>query len=156
MEYLHSSGTVLQYYQLWKAWTMLLEYEAANNMKFDVVVRCRLDSLLTEPLVFSMPQFCSRVPFCITPNRVITFGHEQFWVAPRDVFALLGPMVFTYGTWDSGGLFAFNSESFFAEFCKANHIGHDMFWDTCGDMFNTSHPGDEEVLTDPRVFSLLR
>ena len=155
MGYLHSSGTVLQYYQVWKAWTMLLEYEAANNMKFDVVVRCRLDSLLTEPLDFSMPQFCSRVPFCITPNRVITFGHEQFWVAPRDVFALLGPMVFTYGTWDSGGLFAFNSESFFDEFCKANHIGHDSFWET-GDMFNFSHPGNEEVTTDPMVFSLLR
>jgi hypothetical protein len=91
----------------------------------------------------------------LKPNTVVTFGQEQFWVAPRDVFALLGPMVFTYGTWDSGGLYAFNSESFFSQFCKANNIAHHMFGEP-GDMFNWSHPGDEEVTTDPMVFSLLR
>ena len=164
MEYLHTSGTVIQYYQVWKAWQMILDYERANNMRFDVVIRCRPDSILTERLDLSLPYFGSErirarqtgtSDLTLRDNNVITFGNEQFWVARRDVFALLGPMVFTYGTWDSGGLFPFNSESFFDEFCKANHIGHDSFWES-GDMFNFSHPGNEEVTTDPMVFSLLR
>lgn len=156
MGYLHSSGTVIQYYHLWKAWMMMLEYEKVNTMRFDVVVRCRPDSILTERLDFSADTIAPRVPLSLKPNSVVTFGHEQFWVARRDVFALLGPMVFTFGCWDSGDKYPFNSESFFDEFCKANHIEHQMFWDTTGEMFNTSHPGDEEVTSDPRVFSLLR
>jgi hypothetical protein len=164
MSYLHSSGTVIQYYQVWKAWQLILEYERNNNMRFDVVIRCRTDSILTERLDLSLPYFGSErirtrqqgaSGVSLQPNTVVTFGPEQFWVAPRDVFALLGPMVFTYGTWDSGGLFAFNSESFFDEFCKANHIAHHMFVEP-GDMFNFSHPGNDEVTTDPMVFSLLR
>ena len=156
MQYLHSSGTVIQYYQLWKAWLMLLEYEKVNNMRFDVVVRCRPDSILTDRLSVYGETLAPRIPLSLKSNNVVTLGHEQFWIARREVFALFGSMVFTFGCWDSGGKFPFNSESFFDEFCKANHIKHDSFWDTCGDMFNTSHPGDEEVLTDPRVFSLLR
>jgi hypothetical protein len=164
MSYLHGSGTVIQYYQVWKAWQMILDYERTNNMRFDVVVRCRPDSILTERLDLSLPYFGSErirsrqlgsSDVTLRDNNVVTFGQEQFWVARRDVFALLGPMVFTYGTWDSGGLYPFNSESFFSQFCKANHISHDMFHEA-GEMFNFSHPGDEEVTTDPMVFSLLR
>lgn len=164
ISYLHGSGTVIQYYQVWKAWQMILEYERANDMRFDVVVRCRTDSILTERLDLLMPYFgsdrihalqigASRVT--VRDNNVVTFGQEQFWVARRDVFALLGPMMFTYGTWDSGGPYPFNSESFFSQFCKANNIVHDMFIES-GDMFNFSHPGNDEVTTDPMVFSLLR
>lgn len=164
MEYLHTSGTVIQYYQVWKAWQMILDYERTNGMRFDVVIRCRPDSILTERLDLSLPYFGSErirarqlggADVTLRDNNVITFGQEQFWVARRDVFALLGPMVFTYGTWDSGGLFPFNSESFFDQFCKANNIVHDMF-DESGHIFNCSHPSDEEVTTDPMVFSLLR
>lgn len=164
MGYLHSSGTVIQYYQVWKAWQMILDYERANNMRFDIVVRCRTDSILTEKLDLSLPYFGSErirtrqtgaAEVTLRDNNVVTFGQEQFWVARRDVFALLGPMLFSYGSWDSGGLYPFNSESFFAQFCKANNIVHDMFIEP-GDMFNFSHPGDEVVTTDPMVFSLLR
>lgn len=164
ISYLHGSGTVIQYYQVWKAWQMILDYERTHNMRFDIVVRCRPDSILTERLDLSLPYFGSErirsrqlgsSEVTLRDNNVVTFGQEQFWVARRDVFALLGPMVFTYGTWDSGGKYPFNSESFFSQFCKVNNIVHDMFYEA-GEMFNYSHPGDEEVTMDPMVFSLLR
>jgi len=172
MGYLHSSGTVIQYYQLWKAWLMLLEYEKVNNMKFDVVVRCRPDCLLTERLDLSNltttadERTCRSMGVerirdkCVVTGQpwedkvVWTLGQEQFWVAKRDTFALLGPMVFTFGCWDSGTLYAFNSECFFEEFCKHNHITHWMYAD--GEMFNFSHPGNDEVTSDPAMLSLLR
>ena len=128
MHYLRSSGTVIQYYQVWKAWLMLLEYEKANNMRFDVVVRCRPDALLTERLDLSKlttdadELTCRSMGLQRIVNRgavtgqpwgdkvVWTLGQEQFWVAKRDTFALLGPMIFTFGSWDSGTPYAFNSE----------------------------------------------
>lgn len=170
IEYVFTSGTLLQYYQVWKAWMLLLDYEKKHSMKFDVVVRCRPDSLITEKLdlstVLSSDELTCRslgserirrslVPIggC-TDRAVITLGAEQFWVARRDVFALLGPMVFTYGCWDSGSKCAFNSESYFEEFCRMNHLPYWSFSE--GILFNTNHPGTDEVLDDPLVFSLLR
>lgn len=170
--YLHSSGTVLQYYQVWKAWMMLLDYEKANGVKFDMVVRCRPDSLLTERLDLSklttdadeitcrsmgLDRIRSKIEATGQPwkDKVVwTLGQEQFWVAKRDTFALLGPMFFTFGCWDSGTFYAFNSECFFEEFCKMNHITHWIFGD--GEMFNYNHPGNDEVLSDPALLSLLR
>lgn len=172
MHYLRSSGTVIQYYQVWKAWLMLLEYEKANNMQFDMVVRCRPDTLLTERIDLSklttsadeltcrsmgLQRIMDRGEVTGQPwgDKVVwTLGQEQFWVAKRDTFALLGPMVFAFGCWDSGTLFAFNSECFFTEFCKMNHITHWVYGD--GDMFNYNHPGDDEVLEDPGLLTLLR
>jgi hypothetical protein len=172
MGYLRSSGTVLQYYQVWRAWLLLLEYEKANNMKFDVVVRCRPDSLLGERLDFSKltteadERTCRSMGVERIRNNcemtgqpwgdkvVWTLGQEQFWVARRDTFALLGPMVFTFGCWDAGTPYAFNSECFFAQFCLQNHIAQWAYGD--GNMFNYSHPGDDEVTSDPAMFSLLR
>lgn len=178
IQYLWDSGTVIQYYQVWKAWLQILEYEKVHGMKFDVVVRCRPDCLLTEKLDLSKltttgDEFTCRSmgseriynTVCTrTPNGdyedpvghpyiekvVWTLGFEQVWIAKRDVFALFGPMVFVYGCWDSGGLYAFNSESFFQEFCRANHITHWGYMDTNQtSLFN--HSGSSEF-----VFSLLR
>ena len=166
----HGSGTLLQYYQIWKGWMLLLDYEKKNNMKFDVVVRCRPDSIITDRLdlstVLSPDELTCRSlgsekirPKIVltgesTEKAVITLGYEQFWVAKRDIFALLGPMLFTYGCWDDGDKYAFNSETNFIAFCRANHLTHWPF--TIPNMFNMNHPGGEEVLDDPDVYSLLR
>jgi hypothetical protein len=172
MNYLHTSGTVLQYYQLWKAWMMLLDYEKTTGTRFDVVVRCRPDCLLTERLDLSKLTTSADELTCRSmgseriraqsratgqpwTDRVVwTLGQEQLWVAKRDTFALMGPMIFTFGCWDAGGSYAFNSESFFEEFCTMHHITHWMISDA--NMFNYSHPGDEEVTDDPAVLTLLR
>jgi len=70
------------------------------------------------------------------------------------VFALLGSMLLAYGYWDNGTDYAFNSECFFDEFCRMNHITHWAYIQ--GELFNFNHPGTDEVLEDPLVFSLLR
>ena len=164
------SGTITQYYQVWKAWMLLLEYEQKHNMTFDVVVRCRTDSLLTEKLdvsaVLSSDEITCRslgsekIRRGLTPTgestdkAVVTLGYEQFWVAKRDVFALLATIILTYGYWDHGDKYAFNSEANFRAFCKMNHLSYWPF--TIANMFNQNHPGSGEVLEDPDVFSLLR
>jgi len=169
IEYVFQSGTLLQYYQIWKAWLLLLEYEQKHG-KFDVVVRCRPDALITEKLnlssVLSSDELTcrsfgsERVRRLLTPTNqptntaVLTLGAEQIWIARRDVFALLGPMLLSYGCWDSGTTYAFNSESFFEQFCKMNHLVYWPLFD--GTLFNLNHPGGDEVLDDPQIFSLLR
>jgi len=168
--YVLHGASVLQYYQVLKAWLMVLEYEQKHKMRFDVVVRWRTDALITEKLdlsaLFSQDELtvrslgCQRIREKITPTGlpmdrvVITLGMEQTWFAKRDVFALLGPMMFMYGFWDNGSKYAFNSETFFQVFCDMNHISHWGFWED--PLFNESHHSMEEVTSDPLVFSIVR
>ena len=155
--YVWNSGTVIQYFQLWKAWMNLLEYERMHG-KFDIVVRWRTDVILTETLDLSKLTTNSDELTCrsmgndrirktvetrttfptkyehpighpFNDNVVWTLGWEQAWIAKRDTFALFGPMIFTYGCWDSGLTCAFNSETFFHEFCNANGITHWGFFE---------------------------
>lgn len=184
IEYIWNSGTLLQYYQLWKAWLLLLEYERTHGMTFSTVVRCRPDSLLTERIDLSRlttaedeltcrsmgserirsvlgsrtihPEYEHPFGHPFADKVVWTLGHEQLWIAKRDTFALFGSMVFCFGSWDSGGRCAFNSESFFHQYCIANHITHWACIESTAVLFNTTHPGTDEVTEDPSIFSLLR
>jgi hypothetical protein len=48
--YLKNSGAILEYYQFMKCYELMLEYEKLHNIKFDVIIRSRLDLILTQPL----------------------------------------------------------------------------------------------------------
>lgn len=175
--YLRTSGTILQYYQLWRAWTSLLDYEKTHDMTFDWCMKCRLDVQWSVPFVvdgipregeesvrramgnahmaahardltnthgyyehgFGMP--------CST-NIVWSWGPEQVFLSSRAVFQSLGPMVFQFGLWDSTGPFAFNSESFFHQFCIHHSLVHWVFMESGNPMFVTG-PG-------PHMVTLLR
>lgn len=168
--YVLQGASVLQYYQVLKAWLMVLDYEQKHKMRFDVVVRWRTDALITEKLdlsaLFSTDELtcrslgCARIREKLTPiggsmdRVVITLGMEQTWFAKRDVFALLGPMMYMYGCWDNGSKYAFNSETFFQAFCDMNHITHWGFWED--PLFNESHRNEDVVASDPQVFSIVR
>ena len=161
---------MLQYYQVLKGWMMVLEYEQKHKMRFDVVVRWRTDALLTEKLdlsaLFSSDELTvrslgsqrirERLEVSGNPmdRVVVTLGWEQTWFAKRDVFALLGTMMYMYGAWDNGSKYAFNSETFFETFCKMNHITHWRFWDP--PLFNESHHHTNEIVSDPLVISIVR
>ena len=154
-DYLRGSGTIIQYYQLWKAWCLLLDYERKNQMKFEFCVKWRFDLLLTKPLVFSgIPEYGSEeemrsmgneymkqhlrdlpndgcyehgIGHPIQDNIVWSFGPEQVFMAKRKNFQLFGTMVFFQGLWDAGTSFAFNSETFFHDFCNRNQLVHWCF-----------------------------
>jgi hypothetical protein len=183
IDYVRSSGTVLQYYQVWKAYCLMLEYERRNNMRFDVCVRTRLDMLLTEPL--SLEEFVTQTHttedarslgsprirdhnrLCIpdtyehprgTPptDRIVwTFGPEQIWICRRDVFDVFGPMVLSYGLYDSKKPFSFNSETFFHETCKQHSIVHYAFLEE-GNPFFIHYPGTEPIFDCTWVVALIR
>jgi hypothetical protein len=168
--YVLLGASVLQYYQVLKAWLMVLEYEKTHNMRFDVVVRWRTDALVTETLdlsaLFSTDELTVRsLGSKVVRDKlertgkpmdrvVVTLGTEQTWFARRDVFALLGPMMYMYGCWDNGSKYAFNSETFFQAFCDMNHITHWGFHED--PIFNESHHAVNEVISDPQVFSIVR
>lgn len=184
MGYLRTSGTILQYYQVWKAWLMMVDYERKHGVRFDICVRARLDMILTERL--DLVSFFSTIPESETERRCLgnsrirkfasretnqyehphgtplsdrtvwTLGQEQIWIMKRDLFDLFGQMVLSYGMWDSGLPIAFCSEAFFQEFCLANSIVHYAVYESGNPLFNCSHPGADPVETDPYVFSLLR
>lgn len=161
--YIVQSGTLLQYYQLWKAWSLLLDYERKHRMKFDFCVKWRLDMLLTRPLVFAdIPSSGSEeilrsmgneymlehtnpkrndgfyehgYGHPVDDNIVWSFGHEQVFMSKRKNFEIFGSMVFWFGTWDSGGPFAFNSETFFHQVCLHNQCIHWIFLEDTNPLF---------------------
>lgn len=183
MDYVRGSGTVLQYYQVWKAYCLMLDYERRNKLRFDVCVRARLDMLLTEPL--SLEEFVTQThttedarslgstrirvhnrvqipetyehPRGTPPtDRIVwTFGPEQIWICRRDVFDVLGPMVFSYGLYDSKRPFSFNSETFFHETCKHHSIVHYGYLEEENQLF-THYPGTGPILDFPYVIALIR
>jgi hypothetical protein len=177
VDYVKGSGTVLQYYQVWKAYCLMLNYERTHRMRFDVCVRARLDMMLTERLPleeFVLQTHTTedarslgsrririrnrvRIPDTYehprgTPptDRIVwTLGPEQSWICRRDVFDVLGPMVFSYGLYDSTKPFSFNSETFFHETCKSHSIVHYAFLEEGNPLFTST--------LDPQwVFSLIR
>lgn len=172
--YLKNGGTILQYYQLWKAWSLLLEYERTHRMKFDFCVKWRLDMFVTKPLVFAdippsgseemmrsmgnpymamHPRTLYTNPYYEhgygTPcedNIIWSFGHEQIFMSKRKNFQYFGTMILWFGTWDSGGPFAFNSESFFHAMCVHHQLVHWIFMEDTNPLF-TYGPDHEHMMT---------
>ena len=137
--YIEQSGTILQYYQFWRIWQKVLEYERQNNIKFENIVRTRTDIYISKPinisnvftgyinelysekkLVESSKYFDDLIP----GDGVITLGEEQVWISKRENFNILSQLIFHYGLYDSGFPFAFNSETQFHQFCKNHGLKH--------------------------------
>ena len=55
--YLKTSGSMIEYYQLYLSYQSLLEYEKSQNIKYDYVVRLRTDVIYTQPLTFNFINF---------------------------------------------------------------------------------------------------
>ncbi len=172
--YLTTGGTILQYYQLWKAWELLLDYERKHSMKFDFCVKWRLDMFVTKPLVFAgIPSYGSEDnvrsmgndymkhhprtqktnPYYehgygtqYEDNTVWSFGHEQIFMAKRKNFQCFGTMILWFGLWDSGGPFAFNSETFFHEVCLHHQMVHWIFMEDSNPLF-TYGPDHHHMMT---------
>ena len=145
-DYLENGGSILQYYQFWKIWFKVLEYEKINNMKFIYCIRCRTDGLFGKqinikdfytPTTFESlyiknnydnncgGKYSDKVIYDIDhDNTVITCAVEFVWFGKRCVFDRLSQIIFHYGLWDSGDPFSFNSETTFHEFCKHYNIYH--------------------------------
>ena len=144
--YVESSGSILQYYQFWKIWSILLEYERTHDCKFENVIRTRTDIFINKKInmnnVFEEEGYINGLYVneslvensiyydkCINnidkpDDTVITLGTEQVWIGKRHVFDRLSQIIFHYGLWDSGQNCSFNSETTFHEFCKHHNIYH--------------------------------
>lgn len=142
--FIKSSGSIIQYYQVWKLWQHVLEYERTHNMQFTHCMRTRCDITFSQP-IYIHDEFVSHNSWYTAhqldtslsryhhttheithhPNDyVITFCVDLVWIARRRVFDKLSQIIFHYGLWDSGHPFSFNSESTFHEFCTHYNIHH--------------------------------
>jgi hypothetical protein len=50
--YLKTSGSIIEYFQLYIAYQQLCHYEQINNIKYDYIIRTRTDVILTKPIDF--------------------------------------------------------------------------------------------------------
>jgi hypothetical protein len=149
IDYVRDSGTVIQYYQFWKIWKHVLNYERHNNVVFTHCIRSRPDIYINEKIELSNDDFLGnpnikakyndnklelRSPngYFLPLNKELnskfhilwTLGNEQVWIGNRSTFDILSNLVFEFGSWDSGHPFSFNSETQFHQFCKHHNIQH--------------------------------
>ena len=142
--YLEGSGTIIQYYQFWKVWSMVLDYERTNNAKFTNIMRARTDTQITKPVnlanvfeedgyvnnlytndkLVASSMYFGDLDTEINDDTVVTLGYEQVWIGKHATFDKLSNIIFEYGIYDSGLHSAFNSETQFDQFCKNHNIKH--------------------------------
>jgi len=142
--YVEQSGTILQYYQFWRIWQKVLQYEREHHIKFENIMRTRTDIHIDKPInisnvftgyigelysnnkLFESSKYFDDLTSNTDNNTIITLGTEQVWISKRQNFIMLSQIIFQYGLYDSGLPFSFNSETQFHQFCKyhgLNHIG---------------------------------
>lgn len=149
MSYIVNGGSIVQYYQIWKLFGHVAEYERTHNMRFDYCMRTRTDVLINEQMIID-PYILQANPHlekkydllkklgpCVYGDGsvdemtdedirnpyVITFAVELVWIAPRSIFALLCNILFHYGLYDKHTV-SFNSEYSFHAFCQSYNIRH--------------------------------
>lgn len=52
-EYLLKSGSMIEYYQLYLAYTLMVKNENKQRLSYDYVIRCRPDFIISHPIDFS-------------------------------------------------------------------------------------------------------
>ncbi len=75
--YLLNSGTLIEYYDVMNCFKMMYEYEEANNIKFDIIIRSRLDILIAQPL--NIKAFFTKVPKNlkeVTADYIMNLGNK--------------------------------------------------------------------------------
>lgn len=58
--YMVQSGSLIEWYQIEKAGKMVLRHEHEHGFQYDLIIRSRLDTILTSPL--NLQAFCSNCP----------------------------------------------------------------------------------------------
>jgi hypothetical protein len=48
--YLRNSGSMIEYYQMYLAYNLMNDYEKENNIKYDFVIRIRVDTIIKQPI----------------------------------------------------------------------------------------------------------
>jgi len=56
-EYLKNSGSMVEYYQMYLAYQMIVKKEYTENFKYDFVIRIRCDVVITNPIYFDWVDF---------------------------------------------------------------------------------------------------
>lgn len=142
LKYVMNGGSILQYYQLWKLWPYVVEYERKNGIRFDFCMRTRMDILYNRDICLDQPFYYIYRDHHLkmdvryfdsndiseldqeTGPHIITFGMEIVWFGKREFFEKMTDIVYHYGEWDVGQPFAFNSEHAFQQYCRVLGIRH--------------------------------
>jgi hypothetical protein len=152
--FIKSSGSIIQFYQIWKLWQHVLAYERTHpEVKFTHCMRTRCDIMFNEPIRvidqftesnpwYDKYQSEKRIDHTISryhhtthelasvstllhsQDYVITFCVDLVWMARRQTFDKLSQIIYHYGLWDNGHPFSFNAETTFHEFCVNHNIYH--------------------------------
>jgi hypothetical protein len=157
LQYLSWGGSLLAYYQLYKCMQMMLAYERAANVEYDVVVRTRCDVLLLRPMrsvevLFSnafdnlQSYLLQKPPIAGPVPQVYTARKDCLWIARRSEALLLSNMIFHYGTFRPHTSNWWNSETQFQSFMHWYGIRFADYYDELLDQYMRSRSKNRSVI----------
>ena len=78
-QYLRNSGTVIEYYHLWKCAELMFKYEKKHGFLFDVIIRSRMDAIFIDPM--PIRDFFNNNNGIDLINYCSQFGREEYEMA---------------------------------------------------------------------------
>ena len=139
--YLLNSGTLIEYYQIMKASQMMFQYEKDNNFEYDFVIRSRLDVILT-----STPNFDD-----FPDNMVYTYRKNMVWIMRRSSALLMLPLIYSYGDYDDGTNYTWDSESQFLQHLKYHGLSNIDHWNEEEEITLTCRHLNLNTLVDGKI-----
>jgi hypothetical protein len=149
INYLSNSGSMIEYYQMYKSYQKMVDYEKQNNTRFDFVIRFRTDTIWTKPLdlswynnlelsnisnISNMSSIFTDVEnkhgkSFIIPNSqkfILTFRENVIYMCPRDIIDDISILGITYGIYKDfeNNDYWFNAESQFRGILIKNNISY--------------------------------
>lgn len=137
----YTSGSLIEYYQVWIASFSIFNYEKENKFQYDYIIRIRPDCMINSKMIFDDPLdnllfknrllYKSLIVNFISTNLssdsssdyIITFRENIIYFMPRSAFTKIFTLGVTYGmrkTYNDG--FWFNAESQLKSICINNNI----------------------------------
>ena len=81
-DYLRSSGSIVEYYQMYLAHKQIVSYENVHNIKYDYIMRIRCDVVLCHPLNFDTMFLEDGIKYPVSKEDLLLFMNT-FYYPPR-------------------------------------------------------------------------
>lgn len=90
--YLRNSGSMIEYYHLYLAYNLMVEYEKEHNLQYDFVIRIRVDTVIKTPFHFNWIHYTDEELSCII-DKIKTTHHIDTMISEQLLSVLMNTLL---------------------------------------------------------------
>ena len=89
--YLENSGSMIEYYQLYLAYSNMCRVELSTNTAYDFVMRIRPDIVINKPIDFSI--FSQKQPYCTNLANLMDRIRDDAPITKHEIYILMNSLL---------------------------------------------------------------